>query len=224
MTHEIKIYQHAFAVWENFRAQTKCPVLDEESLTRRTASENSIDRVIRALPQDERTPVAFGFFMRYGRNWKPLRQTTFLGEFLPGPSPVERRILEAAVKGTVKRPRRIPVTVEEFPSRIWKRAQASQSPKRLVSAAWLAGNAMLRLHEQYEDDDIDPEDVTAFRIPSGDLLNVMDLAALPPKGFADLKTRIIDRLMDEVGTGRLEISTEEMPAIKAWIDEGALNN
>ena len=138
MTNEIQAYQHALAVWENFHSQSKCPVPDEESLTRRGASENSIDRVLRALPQGEQTPVAFGLFVRFGRNWSPLHQTSFLGEFLPGPSPEERNILKAAAKGAVKRPRKRPVTVEEFPSRIWKRAQAS--PKsRAAGQRWLAG-------------------------------------------------------------------------------------
>jgi len=214
---EIQAYQHALAVWENFHSLSKCPVLDVESLTRREASENLVDRVLRSLPPCEQTPVAFGIFIRFGRNWKPLRQTSFLGEFLPNPSPIERGILEAAAKGAVKRPRKIPVTVEEFPSRIWKRAQATQSPTRLINAAWMASNAMLRLHEQYEDDVIDPEDLTTFRIPSGDMLNVIDLAALSPIHLRDLKTRIIDRLMDEVRAGRYEISMEEMPAVKAWV-------
>ena len=217
MTNEIQAYQHALAVWENFHSQSKCPVLDEESLTRRGASENSIDRVLLALPQAEQIPVAFGLFMRFGRNWSPLRQTSFLGEFLPGPSPVERNLLEAAAKGAVKRPRKLPVTVEEFPSRIWNRAQTSQSPRRLVSAAWLACNSMLRLHEQYEDDDIDPEDLTTFRIPSGDLPDVMDLAALSPARFVDLRSRIIDHIMEEVLRDRFEISMEDMSAIKAWV-------
>lgn len=217
MKPEIQAYQHALTVWESFHSRSKCPVLDEESLTRRAVSENSIDRILRAIPQDERTPVAFGIFMRFGRNWSPRRQSAYLGEFLPNPSSIERPILEAAATGALKRPRRIPVTVEEFPSRIWKRAQATQSPTRLINAAWMASNAMLRLHKQYEDDVIDPEDLTTFRIPSGDMLNVIDLAALSPIHFPDLKTRIIDRLMDEVRAGRYEISMEEMPAVKAWV-------
>jgi hypothetical protein len=212
---EIQAYQHALAVWENFHAQSKCPVLDEESLSRRTASENSVDRVLRLLPQGERTPVAFGLFFRYGRNWKPVRQSVFLGEFLPDPSPVERRLLEAAAKGAVKLPEKLPVTVEEFPSRIWKRAQASHCPQRLVTAGWLACNAMFSLHEQHEND-TDLEDLMTFRIPSGDLPDVIDLAALSPVRFVDLKNRVIDRLMDETLAGRFQISTEEMPAIKAW--------
>jgi hypothetical protein len=213
---EIQAYQHALSVWETFHAQSKCPALDEEFLTRRAASDNSVDRVLRLLPQGERIPVAFGLFVRFGRNWKPVRQSVFLGEFLPNPSTVERRLLEAAAKGAVKRPRKIPVTVEEFPSRIWKRAQASQCPQRLVTAGWLASIAMLSLHEQHEED-TDQEDPMTFRIPSGDLPDVIDLTALSPVRFLDLKNRVIDRVMDETLAGRFEIFTKEMPAIKAWV-------
>ncbi len=229
MKPEIHAYQHALAVWENFHAQSKYPVMDEESLTRGAAKDHMLDRILRALPPGERTPTAFGLFVRFGRHWKPLRQASFLGEFLPGPSTVERRLLEAAAKGAVKRPRRLPVTVEEFPSRIWQRARASQCPKRLVIAAYLAFNSMVRLLEQHEDD-TDLEDLMTFRIPSGDLPDVIDLAALSPGRFLDLKNRIIDRLMEEFRTGRFELTSEVMPAIKAWVlvdtgnrDEGIAN-
>jgi len=213
---EILAYQHALTVWETFRAELPCPPMDVESLTRRPASENMLDRILRLLPPNERTPVAFGIFIRFGRNWKPLRQASFLGEFLPAPTPVERRMLEAAAKGAVKRPGKIPVTVEEFPSRIWKRAVASGNPKRLVTACYQAVNAIYGLYEQYKED-TDLDDPTVFRVPSGDLPDFIDLAALPPIRFAELKNRIIDRLGDDIRTDRFEISTEVMPAIKAWI-------
>lgn len=213
---EILAYQHALTVWETFRAELPCPPMDVESLTRRPASENMLDRVLRLLPPNERTPVAFGIFIRFGRNWKPLRQTSFLGEFLPAPTPVERRLLEAAAKGAMKRPGKIPVTVEEFPSRIWKRAVASGNPKRLVTACYQAVNAIYGLYEQYKED-TDLDDSTVFRVPSGDLPDFIDLAALSPIRFAELKNRIIDRLGDDIRTERFEISTEVMPAIKAWI-------
>jgi hypothetical protein len=129
---------------------------------------------------------------------------------------MERRLLEAAARGAVKCPRKIPVTVEEFPSRIWKRAQASQCPNRLVSAAHLAFISIVRLIELHEDD-TDLEDLMTFRIPSGDLPEIIDLAALSPVRFLDLKNRIIDRLMEEIRSGRFELTSEVMPAIKAWV-------
>ncbi len=216
MNPETQAYQHALAVWEDFHSQTKCPVMDDGCFSRWKASESFFDRILRALPECERMPVAFGLFARYGRNWKPARQASFLSEFLPHPSPVERGILEAAAQGAVKFPHKPPLTVEEFPSRIWKRAHASQNPKRLITASWLALNAMLRLHEKHEDD-VDLEDLMTFRIPSGDLADVIDLAALSPVRYLDLKNRIFDRLMDEINAGRFDISTADMPAIRAWV-------
>ncbi len=215
MKPEIRAYQHALSVWEDFHAQTKCLVLDEKSLSRSTAKDHMLDCVLRALPPGECTPTAFGLFVRFGSNWSPVRQTSFLGEFLPGPSTVERRLLEAAAKGAIKQPRKYPVTVEEFPSRIWKRAQASQCPNRLVSAAHLAFNAMVRLLEQHEDD-TDLEDLMTFRIPSGDLPDVIDFLALPPHRCVNLKNRIIDQFTDEIQAGRIENSTEVMQAFRPW--------
>lgn len=191
-------------------------MLDAESLSRKADSENMFDRVFRALPLSERMPVAFGFYILYSRNWRENRKASFRAEFLPDPSPVERGILEAAERGDLKFPHKLPVTLEEFPSRIWQRARASQHTDRLINAGWLAWIAILNLQEEYEDD-VDLEDLMTFRIPCGDLPKVIDLAALSPGRFIDLKNRIIDRLMDETRAGRFEISTEEMPAIKAWV-------
>jgi hypothetical protein len=222
MIPEIQAYQHALFTWERFQSESRY-VPDEASLLSGTPTVNLVDSFLRLIPPAESKPAAFGLFIRFARNWSPLRQSSFLGEFLPGPSSVERRLLEAGAKGALKPPCKLPITLEEFPSRIWKRAQASGSPGRLVSAACLAFNAMINLREQHEDD-TDLEDLMTFRIPSGDLPLVIDLAALPPVESHELKQRVIDRLMKELRAGRFEISTEDMPAIKAWVlvnaDEG----
>lgn len=215
MKPEIQAYQHALFIWERFQSESRY-VPDEASLLSGVPSANLVDGFLRLMPPAERKSAAFGLFIRFARNWSPLRQSSFLGEFLPGPSPMERRLLEAGAEGALKPPCKLPITLEEFPSRIWKRAQAYGSPGRLVSAACLSFNAMINLREQHEDD-TDLEDLMTFRIPSGDLPLVIDLAALPPVESHELKQRVIDRLMKELRAGRFEISTEDMPAIKAWV-------
>jgi hypothetical protein len=222
MTDEIQAYQHSLSIWERFQSESRY-VPDEASLLSGVPSVNLVDGFLRLMPPAERKPAAFGLFIRFARNWSPPRQSSFLGEFLPDPSPVERSLLEAAAKGALKPPCKLPVTLEEFPSRIWKRAQTSGSPGRLLSASSLAFKAMIELWEQHEVD-TDLEDFMTLSIPSGDLPLVIDLAALPPVDLHELKTRVIDRLMEELRAGHFEISTEDMPAIKAWVlvdaDEG----
>lgn len=216
MNSESKAYQHALSAWVNFHSQSKCPVFDEESLTRRVATENILDRILRALPPVERTPTAIGLFVRAARNWSSGRKSAFLEEFLPSPSPIVSDLLQASAKGEVNRPRRLPVTLEEFPSRIWQRAQASRSPERLVGAAYLAFNTMVRLIEQHEDD-TDLEDLMPFWIPSGDLPNLIDLAALPPAYTHHLKDRILEQLMEKLRRGHFQPSFKDLSSIKAWV-------
>lgn len=213
---EIQAYQQALATWQAFHETVRHPFPDERALATGAVSEDQQLAFLRALPAVERRPAAFGVFVRSAGNWSPLRQSMFLGEFIQGPLQIERRLLEAAARGAQEVPRRMPVTIEEFPSRIWKRALESGLPSRLLSAAYLAYDAMVDLQEQHEDD-TDLEDLMTFRIPSGDLPAMIDLAALPPNSLTEWKSHIVDRILEEINSGRFEISAYDLEAVRGWV-------
>lgn len=222
MSPEIQAYQHARSTWERFRATFRFTAAEAESLFCEEPTGELVDRFLLALPPDERRPVAFGFFLRHAGRWSPLRQSSFLGGFLPAPLAAERTILEAAVRGVPDRPGRLPVTLEEFPSRIWKRALASRRPHRLAAAAHLAFRAAASLHEEYREG-LDPdEEGNVFLIPSGDVPADIDLIALTPASHRELKARVLSQLLHDVTGGRRELTTEQLAAIRAWslVDTG----
>jgi hypothetical protein len=213
---EFQAYQHALSVWRNFHATSKCLMLDEESMSDTDVADSLQGRVLRLLPPVERRPVAFGAFIRFAKDWSPIRQSIFMGEFLPGPCTVERRLLEAAAKGAIPpQPRRIPVTVEEFPSRVWKRAMASGSAERMVGAAYHAFQSIVRLLEHHGDEE-SLEDIVPFHLSWGDLPPLIDLLALPPVHTKQLKDCIFERIDEAIRSGRFQPTSKDMSSIKAW--------
>ena len=216
MTQEVHAYQHALRIWKDYHTRTSGSGLADRLHHPNEASPEQLAELLRWIPGAERAPVAFGCFLKGAGKWRPLQQTGFLGEFLSSSGPMERGILEAAARGALKYPENLPLTLEEFPSRIWKRALAANSPARLAIAGQQAVRAMGRLFARHEEDS-DLENLMTFRIPSGDLPDVMDLASLSPARFVVLKSRIIDRIMDEVRLNCFEITMEDMPVIRAWV-------
>ena len=226
MKPEVQAYQHALTQWNAFHANTSAPSLGECLLQFQTSPPDEIASLLRLLPAGERTPVAFGVFFKGARHWRPIEQTVYLGEFLSGPTPVERRLLEAAARGALPCPEELPVTVEEFPSRIWQRAQASQSPVRLVTAGYLAVAAILRLLDGHVDEPVNdtpdfsklqPGESMDFHIPSGDLPAVLDLVALTPSSLKELKLRVLAKVEADILAGNLPFLKEMVPAMSAWI-------
>lgn len=216
MNLETKAYQHALSVWQNFHSTTRISTVDGSLPTRRIAWEDHQDRILRALPPIERTPSAIGLFVRNARTWSTDRKRGFLAEFVPSPPPVVGELLRAAAMGEVIRPRKLLVTLEEFPSRIWQRTLASRSPERLVGASYLACHAMARLLERHRHD-ADLRILMPFWDSAGDLPCLIDLAALPPADTQHLKDRILERLMQKLRSGDFQPSFKDMESIKTWV-------
>lgn len=219
-------YQHALTQWKAFHANTSAPGLGECLWQCETSPPDEIAGLLRLLPTGERTPVAFGVFFKGARHWRPIEQTVYLGEFLSGPTPGERKLLEAAVRGVLPCPEKLPVTLEEFPSRIWQRAQAKQAPARLVAAACLAVAAIVRLLDGYVDEPVNdtpdfsklqPGESMDFHVPSGDLPAVLDLVALTPSSLKELKLRVLAKVEADILAENLPFLKEMFPAMSAWI-------
>jgi hypothetical protein len=216
MNLETKAYQHALSVWQNFHSTTRISAVDGSLPTRRIAWEDHQDRILRALPPVERTPSAIGLFVRNARRWSTERKREFLTEFVPSPPPVVGEFLKAAAMGEVIRPRKLPVTLEEFPSRILQRALASGYPERLVGASYLACHATARLIERHRHDAV-LGDLMPFWNSAGDLPSLIDLAAFPPAGTQHLKDRILERLMEKLRSGDFQPTFKDMESIKTWV-------
>lgn len=212
---ESHAYQHALSVWMNFHAASKRLMRNDESAPEANSPETLLGLVLPILPPGERRAAAIGTFVRFGGGWSPIRQSTFLGELIPGPNAAERRLLEAAARGAISRPQRIPVTLEEFPSRIWKRAMASGSMDRLAAAAHLASQAALRLLGLYSGQDT-LDDLANLHSPLGDVPQLIDLLALPPGDTAHLKNRIFDCINEAIEAGRFQPAFKDLASIKAW--------
>ena len=221
----VQAYQHALCQWQAFNASTSSPGHGDCLWQCETRAPEEISRLLRLLPGGERRPVAFGVFFKVAGHWSPLEQTVFLGEFLSGPSLLERRLLEAAARGALHCPEKLPVTVDEFPSRIWQRAQASQAPARLVAAACLAVNAMACLLDGYADEPLNltpdlsklqPGESMAFHVPAGDLPAELDLVALTPTPLRELKLRVLARLEADILAETLPLLSEMFPSMSAW--------
>ena len=225
-TPEANAYQNALRTWEAYHARSTELNLGDCLRDLDTTSLGQIAEALRVIPSSERGPVAFGVFVKAAASWRPIEQTVFLGEFLSSPSKPERRILEAATRGAMKTSDRLPVTIEEFPSRIWKRAIASGSPARLVSAGHQAVLAMIRLYFANENQGAPtPPDFRKlklgeemeFQVPSGDLPPVMDLLGLPPSTLPEMKRRVLDKISHGMSNGTFELSQGQDVAFPAWV-------
>jgi hypothetical protein len=220
------VYQRALNEWETFHARTNELHLGDVLLNPDDTPASGIAAALRVLPPAERSPVAFGMFLKSASRWSSIEQTVFLGEFLPRPTVIERRLLEAAVRGVLTVPEKLPVTLEEFPSRIWKRAIASGSPARIETAAHQAVHAMMVLIEQYEDvwecevpkiGKLEIGEEMAIRVPSGDLEPVIDLLALTPFTLREMTIRVLEKIERDTVEGPSLLFTEQYAAFSAWV-------
>ena len=229
MTHEPEttLYQNSLRTWEIFHARSTELDLGKRLRDLEAPTFGQIEEALWVIPSAERTPVAFGVFLQAAAGWSAIEQTHFLSVFLAASSKPVRRILEAAVRGALKTPDHLPVTLEEFPSRIWKRAVDSGSPTRLVTAGHQAVRAMIRLSAEYENlteatsqppdlRHLKPGDSMEFTVPSGDLPVVCDLLALPPSTLPEMKTRVLDRIMENTMDGRFELTEGQDWVFSAW--------
>ena len=147
-------------------------------------------------------------------------------EFFPDPSAVERYLLEATASGALESPESLPVTIEEFPSRLWNRAIASGSPARLFNAGHQAVLATLRLFFQYQEQgeatppdfsELKPGEEMEFLVLSGDLPRIMDLLGLPPYTLPEMKGRVLEWIMDEARREQFALSSGQGQAFFAWV-------
>ena len=191
-----------------------------------TTSAAAIVTALRVLPPLERTPVAFGVFLQAARHWSHVEQALFLGELMPEPSTVELHILKAAACGALLVPAKFPVTLEEFPSRIWQRALASGKPARIESAGHQAVAAMSHLLNQHEEavECVMPDisklkigEEAIFHVPSGDLHPVIDLLGLSPFTLPEMKGRVLDKIIQDVTDGQFSMSKGQDLAFMAWV-------
>ena len=222
----VEAYQYALSQWEAFNAATSSHALVHCLWPAESPPPGQISKILRLLPAAERTPVAFGMFFREGGRWTPIEQTVFLGEFLSGPTPLERQLLEAAARGALPYPENLPVTVDEFPSRIWQRAQATQAPARLVAAACLSVLAMANLLDGYADEPVSdnsdwsqlkPGEEACFFVSAGDVPAALDLVVLTHSSFKELQMRVWDRFVADIPSGGIRISKQMLPLISAWL-------
>ncbi|MEI7910586.1 MAG: hypothetical protein WCK77_13195 [Verrucomicrobiota bacterium] len=223
----VEAYQYAVSQWEAFNAATSSPDLWDWFWSEETSEPGDISKLLRLLPAAERTPVAFGMFFMEASAWPPIEQTVFLGEFLSGPTTLERQLLEAAARGALTCPDNLPLTVDEYPSRIWQRAQATQAPARLVGAACRAVNSMVSLLEGYADFPVPDKEADLiklqrgesvfFQVSAGELPAALDLVALTPPSFRDLKMRAFERIQADCISGSVQLVKPMLPAISAWI-------
>jgi hypothetical protein len=226
MTHEPEslAYQAAFNQWEEFQSKATDLGLGARLRALETTPASDIAMALHALPPAERAPVAFGVFLTAAHRWRPCEQSVFLGEFLTAPSAVERYILEAAARGVLKPPAKLPVTVEEFPSRLWHRAVASGVPARIVAAGHQSVLAMLRLIDQYGDEEEDgmpgTGDGEEFRPSSDDLPAIMDLLGLPPTTLPEMKDRVLGRIAKDVTANRVAYTKEQLKRVAVWTFAG----
>lgn len=216
----LAVYQHAMRCWQSFHAAAVTPEAADLLRRSRSISTAALADILRPLPACERRPVAFGMFLRAAAMWEASARAGFLVEFLDAPTPAERGLLEAAAMGALPVPRHLPLTLDEFPSRIWQRAVASGRPARLVTAAHLAVQAMIQLYRQHEDD-TDLVDLMPLQLPSGDLPPFTDLLALPPPSCHKLKARVIERIIHEIRADRYGMCLFDTRSHSAWTKSGS---
>ena len=208
-------YQCARRRWVEFHATLDGATLEPCPRDRETSIPGGVVTVLRALPACERVPVAFGVFLSVAQQWTSAAQASFRREFLPEPSPIEERILDAAGRGALQLPEKLPVTLEEVPSRIWQRAQESRSPERLVHAAALAVRRIKCL--LYQNGMCQADDIVRFLNPAG-VPDVIDLIVYPPSELHELKTQVLNKLQEAVMAHGLWLDAEKGKASLAWIE------
>lgn len=213
-------YQKALGHWQHFQAAAKNLRLDK--ILCESSAYGSLEYIeaLNFLPFAESRPVAFGTLARFATKFSPQHHARIRELILPDASLVELEALEAVKMGTLALPDKLPVTIEEFPSRIWQRAVASGTPSRLVAAGSQAIDSTLRLLSQIDyisqADDNDDDEVV-YRIDIGDIPEVFDLIALPPRTHLGMKTRLLEGLMAKVEADESTMYKEGFETIPAWV-------
>jgi hypothetical protein len=214
-------YQNALTCWRDFEEIARTVRLDD-LLHRPDAFGTPVYiEALNLLPPQERRPVAFGELAGHANEFSPQDFTRIRERILPDASAFELDTLEAVKNGSLPLPDKLPVTLEEFPSRIWQRAMASGSPGRLVVAGCQAVDTALRLLSQIEDLP-DSGEENGFQVDVADIPDIFDLIALAPTQHLELKTRLLESLMVRVEAGESPLIKEVFETIPAWVlpDDG----
>ena len=209
-------YHHALHHWQNFQEAASRTRLDK--LLRRPGAFGKPPYIeaLNLLPHAERRPVVFGELARYANEFFPEDYLRLREQFLPDASVFELETLEAVKRGDLTIPDQLPITLEEFSSRIWQRAIASGSAARLFAAGCHAIDKTLMLYSQFEDF-LENENEYIFRINNGDIPEIFDLFVLAPKQHSALKNQLASSLMAKVEAGEITWTHEVNSIIPAWL-------
>jgi hypothetical protein len=209
-------YQHALHHWQNFQDAANRTRLDK--LLRRPGAFGKPPYIeaLNLLPPAERRPVVFGELARYANEFFPEDYLRLREQFLPDASEFELETLEAVKRGELTIPDKLPVTLEEFSSRIWNRALASGSATRLVAAGCHAIDKTMMLYSQFEDLP-ENENERIFKINNGDIPEIFDLFVLAPKQHSALKNQLVASLVAKVEAGEFTWTHEVNAIIPAWL-------
>jgi hypothetical protein len=212
-------YQNALGRWRDFQEVAKTMQLDKMLCRTGAFGRPAYVEALNLLPPAERRPVAFGELARYANEFLPQDHARIRELILPDASACELDTREAVKNGSLSLPDKLPVTLEEFPSRIWQRAMSSGSPGRLVVAGYQAVDTTLRLLSQIDslpETDSNGGEVV-FHIDIGDAPEVFDLIALAPREHLGLKTDLINALIAEVEADETTMFKEQFETIAAWV-------
>lgn len=216
-------YQNALERWRDFQDVAKTMRLDQMLGRPGYFGKRVYLEALNLLPPAERRPVVFGELARYANEFFQQDYARIQKEILPDASAFELDTLEAVRRGEIPLPTQLPITLDRFPSRIWQRAVASGSARRLVAAGCLAVDQVLRLLFEIQDlPDMAGENVIG--VPIGDLPELVDLIALAPRQHLGLKNKLIESLTADVEAGQFPLMKEMFAMIPAWIfldDEGS---
>ena len=216
MEHEAAVFFGAHKVWEDFRQATVD--LRLATLLADPTAFGSADFIaaLSLLPEQERAPVVMGTLLQSSRYVSFAKAFGVCRALLAEYSSLEWSAICFAAMDPFPHPRELPVTLEEFPSRIWQRACRSNSQSQMQTAGRLALVAIQRVLNEYEEDQ-GRDDALEFTLPSGDLPGRFDLIGLAPKELHRLKVLLIEHIEREVMADRFELSEGQDTAIRAWI-------
>lgn len=216
-------YHHALSVWLEFQNQTQAYLINQRvALEQPEEPMVMLERVLPFLPLAERVPSAIGLFIQASSTWCPVKARTFREEFLPSPCSRVAELLDMAAAGQLPIPVQLAITLEEFPSRIWLRAQARPSLRHLAAAAIQAARATVTLIKRHEED-LDLVDLTRTGICSKQIPNIFDLVALAPAERHAQRTAVLDHLVHQAETGKFTPTKPNLLAQSVWASSATPN-
>ena len=213
-------YQNALERWQDFQEIAKTTRLDQMLCSPEAFGTATYAEALNLLPPNERRPVVFGELARNANGFSPQNYASMREQLLPDASAFELDALDAVRKGEISMPGKLPVTLEEFPSRIWQRAVASGSPQRLAAAGCKAIDTTLRLLSEMDylpETDDNGGDEVVCRIEIGDAPDIFDPIALAPREHLGLKIILIEALMAKVEAEESTLFKELFEIIPAWV-------